>query len=68
VEALVLILDQREHLLELVEDDQELRIGSGRMRVDRSEEASCVALELVEQRRGGATASPSSADSSSRSG
>ncbi len=52
VEALVLVLDQGEHLLELVENDQEFRIGVGEDAVDRSEETSCVALELVQQGRG----------------
>ena len=51
-EPLVLVLDQREHLFELVEDDQEFRIRVGKDAVDRSEETSCVALELVQQGRG----------------
>ena len=65
----ILILDQGEHLLELVEDDQELGIGVGEDAIDRSDE--------TERRRassssssdgGGSTATPRSADSSSRSG
>ena len=51
VEPLVLVLDQGEHLLELVEDDQEFRIRVGKDAVDRSEETSRVALELVQQGR-----------------
>jgi hypothetical protein len=47
VEALIFVVDQGEHLLELVEDDQEFRIRVGKDAVDRSEETSCIALELV---------------------
>ena len=48
---LVLIGDQREDLLELVEDDQELGIGIREDAIGRPDESERVALQILEQRR-----------------
>ncbi len=45
-----LVLDEREDLLELIEDDQQLGVPVGQDPVDRSHEPELVAFELLHQR------------------
>ena len=45
----VLVLDEREHLLELVDDEHELRLVVREEALDRPQQAALVLLELLEQ-------------------
>ena len=51
VRPLGLVLDEREDLLELIEDDDELGVGVGKHALDAPDQPELVPLEVLHQRR-----------------